>query len=159
MSIDLADYQMKARESAKAKGLEGKVTFLESDVLNVDLSEATLVLCYLVPKASSDLKPKFEAELKPGARIVMEHFPVREWTPERTVERGNKQFYLYTMPHQQCMPQRCRASARMGHSEALENKEIRADRGFLGGVEYTPMKGARRVPGNCRENPSGRGEE
>jgi len=90
-----------ARESAKAKGLEGKVTFLEADVLNVNLSEATVVLCYLNSLASSDLKPKFEGELKPGTRIVMEHFPVREWTPERTVKRGYKQFYLYTIPHQQ----------------------------------------------------------
>ena len=44
---------------AKEKGLENKVTFEEADVMDVNLSEATLVLCYLITAASVALKPKF----------------------------------------------------------------------------------------------------
>jgi SAM-dependent methyltransferase len=90
-------YVREARETAKKKGLENKVTFLEADVMDVDLTDATVVLCYLYPTASTALKPKFESELKPGTRIVMESFPVHGWKPVRTKEFGYKTFYLYRM--------------------------------------------------------------
>ncbi|MFC1947263.1 class I SAM-dependent methyltransferase [Chloroflexota bacterium] len=39
-----------ARESAREKGLDSKVTFIEGDFLDQDLSEATVILCYLFPE-------------------------------------------------------------------------------------------------------------
>jgi len=87
-----------SREDAARKGLEEKVTVLEADIMDVGLADATVVLCYLSTKASSDLKPKLEAELKPGTRVVMESFPIPGWQEEKVVERQFKQFYLYTMP-------------------------------------------------------------
>jgi ribosomal protein L11 methylase PrmA len=86
-----------ARETARKRGLEDKVTFLEADVMDVDLSDATVVLCYLFTTASAALKPKFESELKPGTRIVMESFPIHGWKPAQVKEHGNKTFYLYRM--------------------------------------------------------------
>jgi hypothetical protein len=35
----------------------------------------------LITQASEALKPKFESELKPGTRIVMESFPIPGWKP------------------------------------------------------------------------------
>ncbi len=87
-----------AREMARSKGLEGRITFIEGDVMEVSLADASVVLCYLITEASTALKPKFESELKPGARVVMESFPVPGWKPVQTVQKGYKQFYLYTMP-------------------------------------------------------------
>ena len=94
------DHAKTAREKAKEKGLQEKVTFLEADVMDVDLSEATVVLCYLITAASAALKPKFEAELKSGTRVVMESFPIRGWKAVdiRIVTDGFKSFYLYRMP-------------------------------------------------------------
>jgi predicted O-methyltransferase YrrM len=86
-----------AREKARNRGLEDKVTFLEADVMDVDLSDATVVLCYLYPAASAALKPKFESELKPGTRIVMESFSIHGWRPAKVKEHGDKTFYLYQM--------------------------------------------------------------
>jgi hypothetical protein len=57
-----------------------------------------VVLCYLITAASAALKPKFEAELKPGTRVVMESFPVPGWKPLDTSAREYKTFYLYQMP-------------------------------------------------------------
>ena len=65
-----------AREAARNKGLESKVNFLEADVMDVCLTDASVVLCYLGFKASEALKPKFEKELKPGTRVIMETFPI-----------------------------------------------------------------------------------
>ncbi len=87
-----------AREAAKSKGLDGKVNFIEADVMNVDLSEASVITCYLFPTASAALRPKFEKELKPGTRIVMESFPVPGWKPVKTRETSGRYFYLYTIP-------------------------------------------------------------
>jgi SAM-dependent methyltransferase len=87
-----------SRQSAKKRGLDSKVTFVEADLMEVDLSEATLVVTYLFSTASAALKPKFEAELKPGARVVMESFPVHGWKPDRIMRREHRTFYLYEMP-------------------------------------------------------------
>jgi hypothetical protein len=99
VGIELNPWQVvKAREKAKSHGWQDRVTFLESDVMTVNLSAATVVLCYLFTSASRALKSKFEAELKPGTRVVMESFPVPGWKPAATTPSGYKQFYLYTMP-------------------------------------------------------------
>ena len=96
----------KARTAAKKEGLQDRAVFVQSDVLTVDLSQASVVFCYLTPQASTALKPKFERELKPGARVVMESFPVPGWKPAQTTARGYadyyeiNEFYLYVMPAQ-----------------------------------------------------------
>jgi ribosomal protein L11 methylase PrmA len=99
VGIDLdAALVQSANEAAREKGIRDKVTFLEGDVLNADLKNATLVLVYLYPTASAALKPKFEAELKPGTRVVMESFYIHGWKEKKTIERGGKSFFLYVMP-------------------------------------------------------------
>ena len=44
------------------------------------------------------MKPKFESELKPGTRVVMESFYIHGWKEARTILKGGKSFYLYIMP-------------------------------------------------------------
>lgn len=87
-----------ARESAREKGLGSKVTFIEGDFLNIDLSEATVILCYLFPEALRALRPKFERELKSGTRIVSEVFTVPKWKENLVKEINKKNFNLYIMP-------------------------------------------------------------
>ncbi len=89
-----------AKDAAKSKGSDGKVDFIEADVLSIDLSPASIIFCYLFPTASADLRPKFEKELKPGTRVVMESFPVPGWVPVKVVQVNNRRFYLYNMPVQ-----------------------------------------------------------
>ncbi len=89
-----------ARETARSKGVEDKASFLAADVMEASLADASVVLCYLCSTASAALKPKFESELKPGTRVVMESFPVPGWKPVQTTKRGYKEFYLYVMPPQ-----------------------------------------------------------
>ena len=89
---------IEARKKAMEKGFEHKAEFLEADVMDVTLSGASVILCYLFPTASEALKPKFELELKPGTRVVMESFPIEGWKPVRTEVFGYKTFYLYVMP-------------------------------------------------------------
>ncbi len=77
----------RARENVKTRGLEDRVSFLEADVMDVYLGDASVVLCYLVSVASVALKSKFGFELRRGTRIVMKAFPIPGWIPDR-VSRG-----------------------------------------------------------------------
>ncbi len=92
----------KARESAKRKGLQDRITFLEADVMDTTLNDASVIFCYLSFRASIALKPKLESELKSGARVVTEFFPIPGWKPVKTVDRERKRFYLYRMPPEIC---------------------------------------------------------
>lgn len=87
-----------ARETAKSKGMADRASFIESDVLDTNLADATLVFCYLFPTASEALRPKFESELKPGTRIVMESFHIPGWTETKSILKEGKEFFLYVMP-------------------------------------------------------------
>ena len=59
-----------------------QASFICADMLTVDLSEATVVTCYLLGRAMDALQPKFETSLKPGTRIVSHAFMLGEgWEP------------------------------------------------------------------------------
>lgn len=53
-----------------------------------DLSPATVVYCYLVPKAIEKLRNKFERELKQGTKIVSFAFPIKWLEPYATISGG-----------------------------------------------------------------------
>lgn len=97
IDIDPEKVEMGSK-NVRDKGLDGKIAFIAADVLDADLSPATLILCYLFPSASEALRPKFERELRAGTRIVMESFSVPGWKPAKTLDTGGKYFYLYVMP-------------------------------------------------------------
>jgi len=87
-----------ARETAKTRRLDDRLTFIEGDMLEQYVSEATVIICYLFPEALIALRPKLERELKPGTRFVSEAFTVPGWKETLTREINNKQFHLYLMP-------------------------------------------------------------
>src|SRR4030042_2034931 len=87
-----------ARETAKNKDLYQKVTFIEGDVLEQNLSEASVIFVYLIQSGIAFLRPKFETELRPGTRIVIETYSVQGWKPVTMKEAGKRFFYLYVTP-------------------------------------------------------------
>ncbi len=74
-----------ARENAKANGLEHMVTVEQRDVLTVDLSQATVVMIYLLPWIMEELIPQFD-EMNPGSRIVAHDFRIAGCKPDKTVD-------------------------------------------------------------------------
>jgi ribosomal protein L11 methylase PrmA len=89
-----------SRQTAKKKGMDRILTFIEADITAVELSLASVIFCYLHSAASAVLKPKFEKELKAGTRIVMESFPIMGWKPDKVVDDNGTMFYFYVMPAQ-----------------------------------------------------------
>ena len=52
--------------------------------LNIDLSDAALVVCYLSPGMLLRLQPKLERELAPDALVLSNTFEIPKWKPAAT---------------------------------------------------------------------------
>lgn len=81
--------------SIRLKGLANKISIVRKNFFEVDISEATVVFMYLVPKAMNKLKPKFFEELKPGTRVVT--FVYRVDLPMIASDLENE-VYVYKIP-------------------------------------------------------------
>lgn len=71
---------------------------LRRNFFEEDLSDASLIVCYLYPGAMRKLKEKFQKELKPGTRIVSNTFAIPGWQPEAVHEVGDlyhTKIYMY----------------------------------------------------------------
>jgi ubiquinone/menaquinone biosynthesis C-methylase UbiE len=75
-----------ARENARKAGVSDKVRFLQEDLFNAKISDATVVTLYLLPEVNDRLKPKLLRELKPGTRVVSHNYGMTDWTPLRTIK-------------------------------------------------------------------------
>jgi SAM-dependent methyltransferase len=60
-------------------GLEDKVRVIQGDIFNQDVSAATVVTGYLLPKSLERLAPILERQLKSGVRVVTVNYPVPGW--------------------------------------------------------------------------------
>lgn len=65
-----------AKIRAKINGISDKVKLKRKNFFKEDLSSATVIFVYLVPKALQRLLPKFKKELKKGTRIVSFRYEV-----------------------------------------------------------------------------------
>lgn len=66
------------------------IKFIRKNFYDVDLSSATIVYVYLVPRALNKLLPKLKKELKPGTKIVSYKYKMK-----LKVVRKNKENKLY----------------------------------------------------------------
>lgn len=82
--------------------LSSKSKILLRDLRNYSLKDADVVVFYLLPKIISSLRPKFERELKTGARIVSYAFEIPEWEPVYTEPRDPSRhfgrIFVYEIP-------------------------------------------------------------
>lgn len=92
----------RSRENAKRAGVDDRVRFLQQDIFQTDLSEATVVMLYLLPEVNIKLRPKLLRELKPGTRIVSHSFDMGLWKPDRVLQvhgsGGQYTLYYWVVP-------------------------------------------------------------
>ena len=81
--------------------LGDKVTFLNKNIFEVNLSEATVVVMYLLQETNEALTEKLLTELKPGTIIISGAFNFPDWQPI-FVDRDHKTpfgpIYYYQIP-------------------------------------------------------------
>ena len=89
---------VEANENARKAAVTDKVTFLQTDLFQTDISQATVVTLYLVPSLNLKLQPKLMRELKPGTRIVSHAFGIGDWKPEQELTVDGRRVYFWTIP-------------------------------------------------------------
>jgi precorrin-6B methylase 2 len=87
-----------ATANAKAAKVTDKVKFVEADLFESDISEATVVTLYLLTRLNEKLKPKLLKDLKPGTRVVSHAFDMGDWKPEATASVNSTTVYLWRIP-------------------------------------------------------------
>lgn len=99
VGIDIDPQRIKeARELAKRTGSEQRVRFIEGDLFEADISEATVVTLFLLTRLNLKLRPKLMKELKPGTSIVSHAFDMGDWKPEKTEYVVSTTIYLWRIP-------------------------------------------------------------
>ncbi|MXY26438.1 MAG: methyltransferase domain-containing protein [Acidobacteria bacterium] len=74
-----------SRERAADAGLSGQVTFLQADLFQIDLTEATVITLFLLPDLNLRLRPTL-LDLAPGTRIVSNTWDMGDWTADETIQ-------------------------------------------------------------------------
>ena len=72
-----------SRRTAAAQGVADRATFVQGDMYEADISQATVLALFLLPENLRKLTPKF-LDLKPGTRIVANTFGISGWDPVET---------------------------------------------------------------------------
>ena len=75
------DLAKRALDGIQKLELEDKTKILQTDIFTVNLSSANVVFLYLTTSANEKIKPKLEAELESGTRIVSHDYEILGWKP------------------------------------------------------------------------------
>jgi predicted RNA methylase len=75
------DLVKKALSTVYENSLQDRVTIVNGDMFNVDLTSADVIFLYLTTSANEKVKPKLETELKPGVRVVSHDYEIVGWKP------------------------------------------------------------------------------
>jgi len=98
LGIDIDPQRVaEAQANAVAAQVTDKVRFVQGDLFELDLTPATVITLYLLPELNLRLRPAL-LKLKPGTRIVSHDFSMGDWKPDRTIHKGNKTVYFWTVP-------------------------------------------------------------
>jgi ribosomal protein L11 methylase PrmA len=89
-----------SRKNAKDAGVMSLVRFERGDILDANVSDATVIMLYLVSSTNLKLRPILTKQLQPGARIVSHSFGMGDWPPDKvdkfTDGRGDQRvLYLW----------------------------------------------------------------
>jgi len=83
--VDLNPLRIKeAVANAAAAGVSDRAAFYQRNLFETDLSQATVITMYLLPRVNLGLRPKL-LELKAGTRIVSHDFSMDDWKADESV--------------------------------------------------------------------------
>jgi ribosomal protein L11 methylase PrmA len=87
-----------ANDNLAKAGVGSRVRFVQQDLFEADISEATVVTLFLLTRLNQQLMPKLKRELRPGTRIVSHQFQMDDtWPPEESQDVDGLMIYLWTI--------------------------------------------------------------
>ena len=75
-----------SKQNAEREGVADQVQFFQKNLFDTDISDASVLMLYLLPQINLKLRPKIFRELKPGTRIASHAFTMGDWNPDQTVQ-------------------------------------------------------------------------
>jgi precorrin-6B methylase 2 len=101
VGIDVDPVRVKeARANVVRAGVADRVTIIEGNIFDpaVKIGDATVVTLYLLESLNIKLRPRLQAELRPGTRIVSNAFHMGDaWPPEKSQPAGYSNIYFWTI--------------------------------------------------------------
>lgn len=86
-------------ERIKEAGVDDKASVVHGNLMDVDISKADVVVLYLMRDSNDLVRPKLEASLRPGTRVVSHDYEIRGWKPKSVEEteanRRRHTIYVY----------------------------------------------------------------
>ena len=105
MGVDIDGARVQeARTNAINARVEDKVEFRKQDLFDTDLSKATVLTMYLLPRVNLQLRPRILNELKPGTRVVSHNFGMGDWRPDQKIKVDGRTIYLWIVPERGAYP-------------------------------------------------------
>ena len=94
-----------AKENVKKNALGNLIEIKNENILTSDISNATVVLCYLFHDAMEQIGQTLRARVKPGTRIIAVQFqlpnkPPQNWKPDKVFTpnvKNSRKIYYYTI--------------------------------------------------------------
>ena len=84
LGVEYNEDMVKLSQGIAAKeGVADKAQFVQGDMYEADISQATVLALFLLTENLNKLMPKF-VQLKPGTRIVINGFGIDGWDPDVT---------------------------------------------------------------------------
>jgi hypothetical protein len=130
-----------SRETAKAQGVEHLAQFVQQDLYEADLSQATVVALYISPAVMTKLTPRLLA-LRPGTRVVSHQFQLDDWEADEWVFVDGRNGYLWVVPAQAQGEWTIRAGSDMFRVRITQTRQKLQARGERGGRQVNVI-GAR----------------
>jgi hypothetical protein len=76
-----------SKANAAKEGVTDKASFINGDLFEQDLSQATVITMFLLPQINMKLRPKI-LDLRPGTRVVSNSFDMGDWVADETETVG-----------------------------------------------------------------------
>jgi cyclopropane fatty-acyl-phospholipid synthase-like methyltransferase len=87
-----------ANDNLAKAGVGNRVRFVQQDLFEADISEATVVTLFLLTRLNQQLMPKLKRELRRGTRVVSHQFRMDDtWPPEESQDVDGLMIYLWTI--------------------------------------------------------------
>lgn len=71
------------------------IVFLKKDMFHVDVSDGTVIFCYILPRFLSTMEEKLERELKKGTKVISYTFPLKKFTLQKELKGKGRTIYIY----------------------------------------------------------------
>ena len=99
VGIEIDPFHLReANDNVRKSNVSDRVRFLNQDLFDADIHEATVVTLFLLPQVNERLAPKLKRELSRGARIVSHQYRLGDgWPPEASEDVGGLMIYLWTI--------------------------------------------------------------